>query len=135
MEKQISSFPADDAWTETEDGVRLMAGRCSNCGKIAFPRRAVCDRCAAVGDPDPTPLAPVGVLYSFSEIHVAPAGFPVPYAIGYVDFPEDVRVLGQIEGTATELAVGDAMDVTVGVIRDLPDRAIRSYRFRRRAAA
>ncbi|MGI8559403.1 MAG: Zn-ribbon domain-containing OB-fold protein [Solirubrobacteraceae bacterium] len=114
--------------------MRLIAGRCRNCGKVAFPRKSVCDRCAGVAEPDPTPLSLTGVLYSFSEVHVAPPGFPVPYAIGYVDFPEDVRVLAQIQGMAAELSVGDRMDVTVGVIRELPDEAICSYRFRKRAA-
>lgn len=42
-------------------------------------------------------VGPEGVLYSFSTVHVSPSQ-PVPYTIGYVDFPGDVRVLAKVRG-------------------------------------
>ncbi len=43
-------------------------------------------------------VGPEGVLYSFSTVHVS-SSQPVPYTIGYVDFPGDVRVLAKVRGT------------------------------------
>lgn len=42
-------------------------------------------------------VGPQGVLYSFSTVHVS-SSWPVPYTIGYVDFPGDVRVLARVRG-------------------------------------
>lgn len=42
-------------------------------------------------------VGPEGVLYSFSTVHVS-SSQSVPYTIGYVDFPGDVRVLAKVRG-------------------------------------
>ena len=42
-------------------------------------------------------VGPEGVLYSFSTVHVS-SSQPVPYTIGYVDFPGDIRVLAKVRG-------------------------------------
>ncbi|AVA12947.1 OB-fold domain-containing protein [Sphingopyxis sp. MG] len=42
-------------------------------------------------------VGPEGVLYSFSTVHVS-SSQPVPYTIGYVDFPGDVRALAKVRG-------------------------------------
>jgi uncharacterized OB-fold protein len=129
-------FPAPGAWVEDAEGVTLVGGRCTACGKVAFPQRSICDRCGGAGDQEPTPLPQSGTLYTYSEVHVAPEGFDVPFVVGYVDFEPDVRVLAQIEGSAAELAVGDEVEATVGIIRTFPDgRSLSSYRFRKRDRA
>ncbi len=47
-------------------------------------------------------VGPEGVLYSFSTVHVS-SSQPVPYTIGYVDFPGDVRVLAKVRGPRHDL--------------------------------
>jgi benzoylsuccinyl-CoA thiolase BbsA subunit len=55
--------------------------------------------------------------------------------IGYVDLPEDVRLFGQIEGEATELQVGAAVEVILGVVRVTDEgEPIIGYKFRLRRA-
>lgn len=129
-------FPAAGAWVEDAEGVTLVGGRCGGCGKVAFPQRSICARCGRVGEQDPTLLPRSGTLYTYSEVYVAPEGFDVPFVVGYVDFERDVRVLAQIEGSAADLAVGDEVESTVGIIRKFPDgRSMSSYRFRKRTGA
>jgi uncharacterized OB-fold protein len=53
-----------------------------------------------------------GTVYTCTVIHQAAPGFDVPYALGYVDLPEGVRVLGQIAGVEPE-AVRIGMEVEV----------------------
>jgi|SRR5690606_15555812 len=57
-------------------------------GRLSFPQTDGA-QCVEVG--------PEGVLYSFSTVHVS-SSQPVPYTIGYVDFPGDVRVLAKVRG-------------------------------------
>lgn len=57
-------------------------------GRLSFPAQPQKSR-AEVG--------PVGVLYSYSAVHVSSTR-ATPYTIGYVDFPGNVRVLASVRG-------------------------------------
>lgn len=132
----VDLFPGGGAWTEEDGRVHLIASRCSGCGKHAFPPARLCDGCGTADGLAPARLSDVGTLYSFTEIHVAPAGFTTPYVIGYVDFPEGVRVLGQVEHAAGDLRVGEPVQVRLGVIRRAAgDRDVVSYKFRKQTEA
>jgi uncharacterized OB-fold protein len=86
----------------TADGPRLRGSQCSVCSTINFPAVPFCSNpdCA----PDRTLVhdwlgGPTGTLWSWSIQCVrAPAPFRYevdgPYAVGMVDLPENVRVLG-----------------------------------------
>ena len=74
-------------------------------------------------------LSPVGTLYTFSEIHVAPEGFSTPYAVGYVDLPEGVRLFGQIEARAENLKIGQSLVVKLGEVRTREGRSVIGYKF------
>jgi uncharacterized OB-fold protein len=124
-------FPASKPWTEQDGAVRLHGSKCAQCGVVAFPPHPLCPACGADAGQDTVQLSPTGTLYSFSEIHIAPKGFATPYAVGYVDLPEGVRVFGQIDATVAELAVGQAVAVTLGPVRtDASGRMVTSYRFK-----
>jgi uncharacterized OB-fold protein len=113
----VAYFPASRPWTEEGGAVRLHGSRCGDCGGVAFPAHNACPSCGAESGQDMVLLSPTGTLYSFSEIHVAPKGFATPYAVGYVDLPEGVRLFGQIEGRAAELRIGQKVAVTLGPVR------------------
>jgi len=116
-EGSVAYFPASQPWTDEGDAVRLHGSRCVRCGGVAFPAHKACPSCGAEGGQDAVLLSPTGTLYSFSEIHVAPKGFATPYAVGYVDLPEGVRLFGQIEGRAAELRIGQQVAVVLGPVR------------------
>jgi uncharacterized OB-fold protein len=89
--------------TDDQTGPRLRGARCGQCGRHAYPVPPLCPACRS-GDLHEVALSAEGTLYSFTVIHVGPAGAEVPYTLGYVDLPEDVRVLARIEGSAADLA-------------------------------
>lgn len=124
-------FPFTGAWVEEAGQVRLVGSRCKACGTLAFARRTICESCGETGSLQPERLPTSGVIYTFSEVQVAPEGFTVPYVIAYVDFPGDVRVCGQVEGGAASLRIGDEVEVVLGVIRRLDGRPVTSYKFRK----
>ena len=116
------------------DQVRLVGLRCCDCRRVHFPVAEFCSNCRGEHF-EPAPLGERGRLYSYSEIHVAPRQFEVPYIVGYVDFPADVRVFGQIDGRLEDLSPGMEMTVGWGPVRRADDGSmVETYRFRRAEA-
>lgn len=90
-----------ETWREAEGGrAELIAVRCRSCGTHYLPHFDLCPACLS-HDLDQVVLSPVGKLYSYSIVHVPPAGYPPVYTIGYVDYPEGVRVFGQVKATSS----------------------------------
>jgi uncharacterized OB-fold protein len=62
----------------------LVSQECKGCGALFFDRRNACARCGkrTFGTRD---LSPNGVVRSFSIIHQAAPGVPVPYVSSVID--------------------------------------------------
>lgn len=98
---------------------RLEAGRCTGCGRVAYPRRAVCPQCRGRSFEAMT-LTTSGVVVTSSVIHVPPEDFlnEAPYAIAVVETPEGARFMTQIVDC-------DPASVAPGMEVDLEFRRIR----------
>jgi uncharacterized OB-fold protein len=77
-----------------EDSVTLVGGLCAHCGTVAFPLYGTCINCGG-SDVRSTTLPQMGQLYTWTRVHVSNSR-SVPYWLGYVDFPGDTRVLGEL---------------------------------------
>ncbi len=81
--------------TPKEPGERpqLIAARCQACGEIFFPLQRICNNCQSQ-NLEEIKLSQKGKIYSHTVIMQRPATFkgPVPYAIGYVELPEKIKV-------------------------------------------
>jgi uncharacterized OB-fold protein len=94
---------AEGLFTETADGPRLLGSRCASCATPYFPRSAVCHNpeCRESKLEDAS-FGPRGTLWSCAIQNYPPpppARFEepyTPYALGMVDMPEGLRVLGRI---------------------------------------
>ena len=129
-EPHVEYFPASKPWRINGEHLHLEGMVCSQCGTKAFPQREVCSTCGSdqVG---PVELSAAGTLYSFSEVHVAPKGFAVPYVVAYVDLDDGVRLFGQVEGTADTLKLDQRVAVVNGTIRTRNDGTpVVSYKFK-----
>ena len=119
-----------------EDGQpHLLGSRCASCGKVFFPQQALCTACFQEGTLKEQPLALRGKLYSFTIVEresLAPKGFQVPYAYGYVNLPEGVRVLSKIIGwTPDTLKIEAEVELLIEEIRQNPDgRKVMGFRFK-----
>ena len=86
-------------WMESENleaSPRLVASRCLACGEIFFPKRegSLCTYCQS-NKFEEIQLSSQGKIYSYTVIMQRPPFYyrgKVPYAIGYVELPEGVRV-------------------------------------------
>lgn len=93
----------------------LIGGCCKNCGALSFPSAEVCASCLSE-EIEVVNLGDEGTLYSYSIVHQAPRGWTTPYALGYVDLPDDVRVLAHIDVPHAALAVEMPVRLSVGVV-------------------
>ncbi len=63
----------------------LFGSRCPKCGIPFFPARKLCAACGS-GNQEALSLPRRGTVYVSTVIHVRPpAGYPSPYAVGYVE--------------------------------------------------
>ena len=108
----------------------LVGGRCSACGDIRFPWRKRCVACYQGGGVERIALSRTGTLYTFTIVQVASAGFEAPYAFGYVDLPEGVRIFALLGGKLDRLSIGDEVELElIPCKRDRAGRAVLGYRF------
>ena len=84
-------------WREIPQRYRLEAGKCRNCGFVAFPPRRVCPRCQSRSF-ETTRLAEAGRLITYTVIRVPPRPFAdqTPYALAIVELDDGVRLMGQV---------------------------------------
>ena len=84
-------------------GRSLTGSRCLRCGTVAFPPARGCQSC---GSPtEQLELSPRGTVWGFtvqrfapkSPPYVVPEGGFVPFAVGYVELPEGVKVEAVLE--------------------------------------
>jgi uncharacterized protein len=115
--------------TEPDGSVRLVGGRCGDCGTMFFPSAHVCPECMSE-NVAATDLSREGTLYSWSVVHVAPRGWNVPYIAGYVDLADKVRVFAHITGVdAGALKMDMPVSLTTAVFGDEDGVPVESYAF------
>lgn len=114
-----------------DSGGRLRGSRCGSCGAHFFPARQVCSRCLE-GDLERVGLSTRGTLYTYTVLHQAAPGFETPLALGYVDLPEGVRILGQIAGLEPDaIRIGMELDLHPEPFgHDEEGRTVMGFRFR-----
>ncbi|MGQ9672762.1 MAG: Zn-ribbon domain-containing OB-fold protein [Candidatus Aminicenantales bacterium] len=90
-------------WREIPQRYRLEAGRCKNCGFIAFPPRLICPACKG-REFETTRLPETGKILTYTIIRVPPQPFidQAPYAVGIAELANGVRLMGQIVDCAFE---------------------------------
>lgn len=81
---------------DTGGPVQLLGSACNSCGEIFATRREIglCSYCQSKDLKD-IRLSPRGRIYSHTVVMQRPPAYyqgPVPYAIGFVELPEGVRV-------------------------------------------
>lgn len=103
---------------QTPEGLSLAGSRCRTCGRSYFPQKRVCPNCFKIDQMDPVALSRRGKLYSFTIVEAAPPGFTAPYAVGYVDLPEGVRIFSPLNGDNDTLRIGMDLELTIGPIKE-----------------
>lgn len=102
---------------EGPDGKSLAGSRCRKCGRVYFPRKRICVQCFQDGQMEPAALSRRGKIYTFTVAEAGPPGYTLPYAYGYVDLPEGVRVFSLLGGDPARLEIGAEVEMNMGRVR------------------
>ncbi|PIQ44480.1 MAG: hypothetical protein COW04_12750, partial [Deltaproteobacteria bacterium CG12_big_fil_rev_8_21_14_0_65_43_10] len=110
----------------------LIGSKCSFCGEYFFPKRAICPNCLKDEKPEDVLLGNKGKLYTYCIVKAAPLGFDAPYAIGYVDIPEGLRIFSPLtECDKEKLKINMDLELIVDKIReDEAGQAVYGYKFK-----
>jgi uncharacterized OB-fold protein len=76
------------------EGPMTVGSKCRSCGRVYFPKKTICIDCWEKGNMDVVPLSRRGKLALFTVATMSLLGLDTPYACGYVDLPEGVRLFG-----------------------------------------
>ncbi|GAB2928751.1 hypothetical protein GCM10027047_26820 [Rhodococcus aerolatus] len=114
--------PTTDPSPDTTDPV-LLGSRCPECGTIAFPAATTCQRCGTRVE-GTVELSRRGTVWAHTVQHFAPKSPPyvppaegfTPFAVGYVELPDGVRVQARLDAGGGE----DLSDAEVGLVEVLP---------------
>ena len=126
----------------TGSAARLIGTRCTSCGTHYFPKTLSCrnPQCLEKATQDVL-LSREGTLYSYTVQHYQPPALFrmadwAPYAIGSVELPEGLRVMGILTGCEpASLTIGMAVELTVETLYlDEQGREVQTYKFQPRAA-
>lgn len=76
---------------------KVMASRCTGCGRLSFPPRSGCPSCGCETWAWEHIVGP-GQLLTFTTVAYGPAGFEneVPYTLAVVAFPSGIKVFGAL---------------------------------------
>jgi len=125
------SFRPGELEVRPDGSGNLLGSRCRSCGAHFFPIREACAGCLST-DLETVKFSTEGTLYTYSVVRQSTPAFEVPYVLGYVDFPEGVRIMGQIGGCAIEdIKIGMQMVLSIEPFgQDEDGNALTGYRFR-----
>jgi len=117
----------------TSEQAYLVGSKCRSCGKISFPSRIVCRKCASQ-DLESVPLSRTGTLYSFTSLDRRPPGYfgEVPYIFGVVELPEGERICTHFTDCDIEsLRIGMDMELVLGIVgKDPEGNELLGWKFR-----
>jgi uncharacterized OB-fold protein len=136
MQKLEKHIPvAKGLFTWPSDDPRFIASRCKACGEVFFPSS---DHCAnpncGNSEVEEILLSKKGKLYSFTIQYYqppkpfVPANPFVPFGIGLVEFPEGVRICGQMVDCNPEKDL--KLNLDVEMIIDSLDEKVVAWKFR-----
>ena len=109
---------AEGLFTSTDEGPRLIGSRHKATGVVSFPSDPSSD------EGEQIELSRTGRLFTWTTQQFVPPSPPytgdtnpesfLPYAVGYVEFPEGILVEGRLtESDPDRLAIGQEMEVVI----------------------
>lgn len=119
---------------ESDGKPRLNAQKCLNCGALLYPPKKLCPKCRSDRHLQEKPVGPYGTLFTYSVVRIGPPPYTgmTPYAIGYVDLDDGIRVFAQIAADDLEtLKIGMRVELIIDrLYTDEDGINIIGYKFR-----
>ncbi len=122
-------------WRRIPERYRLAGSQCTSCKTKFFPPRKLCPDCRRKGKIESCGFSGKGKIYSFSEVHSAPAGLEleIPYVLAIVQLEEGPKLTAQVADChGCDVQVGAPVEAVFRKIRsDDPEGLLHyGYKFR-----
>jgi uncharacterized OB-fold protein len=111
------------------DPPRLLGSRCPECSTVTYPSKDFCPACHCEAEQAPVALSSHGVVFSYTVVHQAPAGRRTPYVLAYVDLPDGVRVMAQIDHPPAAMRLGLPVTLDIRQVGEDADGPVIGYVF------
>jgi uncharacterized protein len=116
-------------FTEEDGNCYLSASKCKSCGQTYFPPRARCPQCFSQ-DMEQTKLSRTGKVYSYTVVRMPVHKYKPPLALAWIEFPEGLRVFGQLKGWENvTLKIGLPVRVVADTLWEAEDKEVYGYKF------
>jgi uncharacterized OB-fold protein len=127
----MEKVPLQEGLFEEVNGEPALIGsKCGVCGQVLFPPKPFCLNCLSP-DVASIRLSRDGKLYTYTTVYMASEHFVSPYAVGWVELPEDIRVFSQIRGWQEQpLKIGMDMRLYLETLWQGENREVIGFVFR-----
>lgn len=136
MEGEKKKVPVREGLWTTEGKPQLIGSQCTNCGEVFFPKRenGLCSHCQSNYLKE-IKLSARAKIYSYTVVMQRPPVYyqaEVPYAIGFVELPQGIRVETLFTGCKLEdLRVGMEVEMLIDKLHEEEDGTeVYCYKFK-----
>jgi hypothetical protein len=136
MEGEKKRVPVREGLWTSEEKPQLIGSECTHCGEVFFPKRenGLCSYCQSSNLKE-IKLSSKGKIYSYTVVMQRPPVYykaEVPYAIGFVELPEGIRVEALFTGCQLEdLRVGMDVEMLIDKLHEEEDGTeVYCYKFK-----
>jgi hypothetical protein len=117
--------------SQDRSSIHLVGARCSRCGRHFFPKREICPSCFDQGEMAAVALEGRGKLATFTVVRRSLGNKKLPYALGYIDIPENIRIFSSLTDCDPErITIGMDMEVVFEEEETEEGRTWITYKFR-----
>ena len=115
---------------EDAQGDTLIGNKCKSCGQIFFPSKASCLACFG-DDMEEVRLSRRGKLYTFTISHMPTVHLKPPFAIGYIELPEGIKVFAPLVGWEEHpLKMNMEMELIIDKLWEDDGKEVVGYKFK-----
>lgn len=101
---------------------KVYGARCTSCGKVSYPKHAVCPECRGE-EFEPVVIEGEGKVLTYTDVYALAIDYETRYLrIAIVEFDDGLRATGQLEDTAPRL--GKRVKATIGTVRQIGDQKV-----------
>jgi len=120
-------------WRRIQQRYNLIGNKCTNCGEVYFPPRAVCKNCRSKGELDEVKLSGKGNIHSYTVIRSPPEYMKLsaPYIVAIVELEEGPKISAQIEDAeAEDIEIGSKVEHCFRKVNEAKNGGIVKYGFK-----
>ncbi|KAF5086518.1 Zn-ribbon domain-containing OB-fold protein [Methanobacterium aggregans] len=120
-------------WRHIPQRYSLIGSKCSQCGKVFFPKRVICPECRRKGKIEDIHLKGNGKIYTYSVINTPTDEFKslAPYVVAIIELEEGAKITSQIvDCNPEEVEIGDEVELVFRKIKTEGEDGVISYGYK-----